>query len=112
MPNEPTVVPVEHGGDAIEAEAVHVVLPDPPGQVGQEVPQHLVLRVVEAEGVPLPVHPLFAAVRVQKVGAVQLGQTLLRVLAEVRVDDVQKHQDPLPVALVHQPLEVIRLSVA
>jgi hypothetical protein len=47
------VVRVEHAGDAVEAKAVHAILPRPKGNVGQQKAKHLPLAVVEQTRVPL-----------------------------------------------------------
>ena len=44
---ENAVMEVEHGGDAIEAEAIEMVLVQVPPQIGQQKPQHLPRAVVE-----------------------------------------------------------------
>jgi hypothetical protein len=54
------VVVVEHGGDAVEAEAVEAQLLHPVAQVGEQVAQRLVAAVVEQAGVPQGVVPRLA----------------------------------------------------
>ena len=58
------VAVVEHGGDAVEAEAVEAVLVEPELAVGEQEVEHFVAAVVEAERVPGAVFAPLAGVEV------------------------------------------------
>ena len=65
------VVPIEHGGYAVEAETVYVILFHPVLDVGEEEVLGFVFAVVEAAGAPCGVLALGAAVEVCVVCAVK-----------------------------------------
>ena len=101
------VVPIEHRGDAVEAETVDVVFLHPVLHVRQEEVLGLVLAVVEAAGAPGGMAALRTGIEVQVVRAVEVGQALGLVVHAVAVDDVHHHGDALAVGVVHQALELL-----
>ena len=105
-------VKVHHGGDAVKAISIKLVLVDVPAQVGQEEPEHLPLPVVEDLGVPQRVLPFARAVEVAVVRPVELVQPVKHVLGRVAVHHVQHHEEPHPVRAVHEILEVVWGTIA
>ena len=106
------VVPVEHGGDAVEAEAVEVELLHPELQVAQQEVEHLRLVVVEALGAPGAVVSPAALVEELVGRAVEEVDALQGVAHRVGVHHVQQHPQAHAVGLVHQVLQVVRVAVA
>mmetsp|Transcript_24606 Transcript_24606/g.76616 ORF Transcript_24606/g.76616 Transcript_24606/m.76616 type:complete len:642 (+) Transcript_24606:455-2380(+) len=98
---------VEHGGDAVEAEAIEAVLLQPPLHVRKQEAQDLVLGVVEDLRVPIHVVPLRPAVGVAMVGAVHLGDAVHGVGGGVRMDQVHQHHDAQAVGRVDHLLELL-----
>ena len=101
------VVPVQHGSNPVKAEAVYVVLLHPVFHVGQEKVAGFVLAVIEAAGAPGGMASLRAAVEVQVVAAVELGEALGHVVYAVTVHDIHDDGDSLSVGVVHQGLELL-----
>ena len=99
-------VEVQHGRDAVHADAVCVVLAHPVQQVGRQEVADLVLSEVELERAPVGVLLLL----VQLV-AVEVHQAVL-VAAEAAGHPVQDHADARLVAGVHKVLELPGVSVA
>ena len=102
------MVPVNHGGYAVKAETVYVVLLHPVFDVGKEEIAGGVLAVVEAPGAPSRVVSLRACVEVKVIRAVKKGQAFVRVLDAMAVDDVHDYGNALAVGVVYQCLEFIR----
>ena len=102
------VVVVKHGGHAVEAEAVEVVLLQPELEVGEQEVDDLVLAVVEQLGVPRRV---ILRDEVLVVGAVKAVETLVGVLAGVGMHHVQKHEHAHLVRGVDEVLEVLGVAV-
>ena len=102
------MVEVEHGGDAIEAETVEVVLIKPEAAVGEEEVEDVRLAVVEATGVPGIVPTAGAVVEVLIRRAVEKGETIALVLDGVGMDNVHDDGQAHAVRLVHQRLQLLR----
>ena len=101
---------VEHGGDAVEAEAVEVVLGHPELQVGQQEVQNAGLAVVEALGAPGGMLALVAIVEELPGGAVEHIDALGGVLDGVGMDNIQQDLDAHLVSLVDQVLQILGLA--
>mmetsp|Transcript_12422 Transcript_12422/g.37369 ORF Transcript_12422/g.37369 Transcript_12422/m.37369 type:complete len:439 (-) Transcript_12422:393-1709(-) len=99
---------VHHGGHAVEAIPVELVLVHPPPRVGHQEPQCLPVPVVETAGVPHPVVAAPAAVEVHGLSAVEHVDAVVGVLAGVAVHDVHQHHQPQPVSLVDHRLQLVR----
>jgi hypothetical protein len=100
------VVEVEHRGDGVDAQPVHVELLDPVQRVGDEEVAHLVAAVVEDQRAPVLV--LAAAgigVLVQGL-AVEAGERE-RVAREVPGHPVHDHADARAVQAVDQIAQVV-----
>ena len=100
------VVQVQHRGDRVDPQAVHVELLEPVAGVGDQEVAHLVAAGVEDVGAPVGV--LAAAgvrVLVQR-GAVEAGEREL-VLGEVRRDPVHDHADAGVVEGVDQVAQLV-----
>ena len=104
------VVMVEHGGHAVEAEAVEMVFGHPEFQVAQQEVDDAGLSVVEALGAPGGVVALGAVVEELPGGAVEHIDALGGVLHGVGVDHVQQHAQPHFVGLVYQVFQVLGLA--
>lgn len=102
-----TVMEVEHGGYAIEAEAVEAELVKPVAAVGEQEVEDVGLAVVEATGVPGVVPTPRTAVEVLEVGAVETRETVALILDGVGVDDVHDDRDAHAVGGVNQSLELL-----
>mmetsp|Transcript_7040 Transcript_7040/g.15466 ORF Transcript_7040/g.15466 Transcript_7040/m.15466 type:complete len:492 (-) Transcript_7040:1049-2524(-) len=104
------VVVVQHARHAVKAEAVKLVLVQPPAQVGEQVARDLPSLVIEAPAVPQPVVAALPTAKVVGLLAlphVKACQAVIRVGADVRVHHIQQHVQPQPVRLVHQALELL-----
>ena len=99
-------VEVEHGSDAVHADAIGVVLVNPVEQVGDEEGAHLAAREVELVRAPVGVN----LVLVEHL-AVESGEALL-VGAEAARYPVENHADAGLVAGVDKVLELLGLTVA
>ncbi len=99
-------VEIEHGGHAVDADAVCVVGLEPEEGVGGEEGAHLAARVIELVGAPVGV--LFLLVEVV---AVEVHQAL-DVAAEAAGHPVQDDADVCLVALVHEVHEGRRVAIA
>ena len=103
------VVEVEHRRDGVDPEAVGMELLEPVEGVREEEVAHLVARVVEDERPPVGVR---AAPRVRVLvqrRAVEAGERPL-VAREVGRHPVEQHADPVPVELVDELPQVVRLA--
>ena len=105
-----TVVVVQHGGDAVKAEAVKVVFGHPVLQVAQQEVDDARLAVVEALGSPGGMVALGAVVEELPGGAVEHVDALGGVLHGVGVDHVQQHTNAHFVGLIHQVFQVLGLA--
>jgi hypothetical protein len=107
----PGVVPVEHRGHGVDAQAVEVQLAQPEQGVGEEEGAHLGPAVVEHEGAPVRVlAPAGVAVLVER-SAVEAGQAPL-VAGEVGGHPVDDHPDAALVEVVDEPAEVVGVAEA
>ena len=103
-----SVVPVEHGGDPVKAEAVQMVFAEPVFQVGEQEVEHLMLAVVEELGAPGRVIASGTVVKELPHGAVKEVDALGHIAHGVGVDQVQHHPQSQLMGPVHQVLEVLR----
>ena len=106
-----TVILIDHGGHAVEAEAVEVVLLLPELQVGQQEVEHLHPAVIEQLRAPGGMPAALSGQEVLVVGAVQLVQTLAGVRAGVGVHHVQQYEQVQLVGLVDEILQILRIAV-
>ena len=101
------VVEVEHRGDGVHPQAVHVVLPEPEEGVGRQVVADLVAAVVEDERTPVRVTALTRVGVLVEVRAVEVAEAV-RVFGEVGRDPVDDYSYAGRVEGVHQALELVR----
>mmetsp|Transcript_9850 Transcript_9850/g.28314 ORF Transcript_9850/g.28314 Transcript_9850/m.28314 type:complete len:381 (+) Transcript_9850:270-1412(+) len=106
------VVLVEDTRHAVEAEAVELVLLEPPAKVGKQEAQHLPLAVVEDAAVPQVVVALRPLVEVLVRRPVEPVDAVHHVLGRMRVDDVKKHADAHAVGRVDEALERVGVAAA
>ena len=104
------MVMVEHGGHAIKAEAVEVVLVQPEFQVGEQEVDDLILAVVEALGIPCQMVAPLPLVEELVLGAIEHVDAFRGVFGGVGMHHIQQHPQPHPVGLVHQILQILRFS--
>mmetsp|Transcript_11978 Transcript_11978/g.25167 ORF Transcript_11978/g.25167 Transcript_11978/m.25167 type:complete len:437 (+) Transcript_11978:306-1616(+) len=102
-----TVVGVHHGGDAVEAEAVELVLLHPPTQIGQKEAHGLILAIVEAAAVPHPVITLRTRVEKVAIGAIEHVDPVGGVAGGMAVHNVHEHDQAIRVSRVDEILELI-----
>eukprot|EP00166_Cyanidium_caldarium_P005973 ctg_766.g154 len=103
---------VQHGGHTVEAEAVKVVLVDPPAQVGEQETQHLPAAVIEAARIPQAMMSALARVKVLVVAAVEMVDAVHNIRRGVRVHHIHQHVDAQSVRRVDERLEVLRCATA
>ena len=84
------VVVVHHASDTIKAEAVELVLVQPPPAVRKQKPQDLPVPIVEQPAVPHPVVAFGARVEVLAVRTVKEVDPVVRVARGMRVDDINE----------------------
>ena len=101
------VAVIEHGGDAVKAEAVEVELGEPVLAVGKEEVEHFVLAVVEAEAVPSAVFA--AAARIEELVGVTsiVAEAFDFVLYGVAVDKVHNDSDACLMGCIYELLELV-----
>ncbi len=97
-----TMVVVEHGGDAVEAETVELVLVEPEFAVGEQEVEHAVLAVVEAERIPCRVLAARVTVEVEVIAAVEASQSLKLVLDRMGMHYVHDDGDSHLVGIVDE----------
>ena len=103
------VVEVEHRRDGVDSQAVGMELLEPVEGVREQEVAHLVACVVEDERPPVGVRAApRVGVLVQR-RAVEAGERPL-VAREVGGHPVEQHADPVPVELVDELPEVVRLA--
>ena len=107
-----SVAVVQHGRDAVEAEAVEVEFFQPVAAVGQQEVQHLVLAVVEAQRVPCRV--LMAVTGIEELVGVscQIAKALDLVFHGMRVYNIHDDGNAHFVGCVNHFLQFLRGSEA
>ena len=107
-----TVVPIDHAGYPVEAEAVQVVLFQPELAVGEEEPHDFVFTVIEAPGAPCRMMALRPLIEIQVVPAVEKAQAFSLVVNAVGMDYIHNDRDAHPMSCIHQLFELFRSSEA
>ena len=101
------VAVVEHGGDAVEAEAVEVELLEPVLAVGEQEVEHFVLAVVEAKAVPCGMLSAVALVEVLAGVAGKVCQAFHLILHSMAVHDVHDDSKAHAVRLVDEGFQLV-----
>ena len=104
------IVQIEHRGDIVEPQAVHVVLLQPVEGIGDQELPYLLPSVVKDTGIPLAVLPLHGVAVFIAAAAVQIDQAIA-VLGEVGNIPVHEHTDAQLMAPVHQLPESVGIAV-
>ena len=104
------VVMVEHGGNAVKAESVEVILRHPEFQVGQQEVDDLGFAVIKALGTPGGMITLAASVEKLVFGAIEHIDALDGIFDSVRVNHIQQNPDAHFMGLVYQILQILRLT--
>ena len=107
-----TVRMVEHRGDAIEPVAVELKLVQPVVAVAQQKAQGFPLRVVEQTAVPQTVHAATARMEEARIGTVEHIQTILHILAGMRMDQIEQNVDSVLVTRVNETFQCIWCTVS
>ena len=102
-----TVIPVEHGCDSVETEAVQMVFLHPVFAVGKQEAVHLVFTVVEAAGTPGRMMAGRSGIEVEVFVAVQVAKAFKLVTHGVRMHYIHDDGDAAAVGVVHQSLELL-----
>jgi hypothetical protein len=105
------VVQIEHGGDRIHSESVHVIPVEPEQRVADEEVRHFVSTVIEDQGAPLGMLSLPRVRVLVEMRAVEEGEAV-GVPRKVGRDPVQDDADAVPVEAVDEVHEVLRRAVA
>ena len=102
-----SVTIVEHRGDTIETETVEVELLKPVLTVRQEEMDHLVLAIIETEGVPCRM--LMTVARIEELVGVacQIAKTLHLILHGMRVNDIHDHSNAVLVGGINEFLQFV-----
>ena len=103
-----TMVTIEHGGHAIEAEAVKMELREPILHVGEQKVEDAVFAVVKEFGAPSRMIPSAAAVEKLPHGAVKFMDALRLVAHGVGVYQIQQHPQAQLVGTVDEVLQLLR----
>ncbi len=82
---------IQHGGDAIEAEAVEAKVLEPVGEVREEKGSSGGVAIVEEEGVPLSVFSCRSTVKEVAFLTIKFAKTFCEVFDGMRMDEV--HHD-------------------
>ena len=105
-----TVVVIQHGGHAVKAEPIKVILGHPEGQIGQQEVDHFILAVIKALGTPCRVVTLGAVMEELPCGAVEHIDAFCGILHSMGVHHIQQHAQTQLMGLVDQIFQVLRLT--
>ena len=105
------IVAVDHGGDGVHAQPVHVIPLEPEQGVAQEEVRHLAPAEIEHARAPVGMLALARIGVLVEVGAVKVREAM-RVLGEVGGDPVEEHPDSAPVQTIDERHEVVGPAIA
>lgn len=74
------MVLVEHAGNAIEAEAIKVILVHPESEIAQQESHHLMMAVIEESAIPKIVGAFASTVKVLVVGSIEFIESIKYIL--------------------------------
>ena len=106
------VVPIQHAGHSIEAEAVEVILLHPEFAVRQQEIFGLVLSVIEASGPPCRMVSLRSAVEIQVIATIEKTKSFCLIINAMRMDNIHHYRDSHSMCIIHEMLELFRSSEA
>ena len=101
------VIEIQHTGDGVYPEAVHVVFIEPEPRGAHQEADHLVLAVVEDAGAPILMLAFEIVGILVKARAVELVKPV-RVLREMGGHPVQDHADTCLMHFIHEIHEIVR----
>mmetsp|Transcript_40311 Transcript_40311/g.126894 ORF Transcript_40311/g.126894 Transcript_40311/m.126894 type:complete len:704 (-) Transcript_40311:165-2276(-) len=107
-----TVMLVEDGSHTVKAEAIELVLFQPPAQVGEKKSQNLVSSVVEDARVPERVVSFRPLVEVLVMRPVELIDSVDDVLGSVGMNNIKKNRDSHAVSSVDEALQGVRITAS
>src|SRR5262244_4132137 len=105
------VVAVDHGGDGVDAEAIHVVALQPEERVADEEVGDLAAAVVEDPRAPVGVLALPRIGMLEEMGTVEVREPM-RIAREVGGDPVEYDADAALVEVIYEGHEVVGTPVA
>lgn len=98
---------VKHTRHTVKAESIKLILLHIETQVAQKETQNFIAAIVKQPRVPKLMASLLALVEIEVICAVKLVETVLDILAGVRVDNVQEHLDAHSVGSVNELHQVL-----
>ena len=107
-----TMAVVEHGGDAVKAEAIEVEFFQPVFAVGQQEVDDIVLAVVKAQAVPGWMFVTVAGIEELIGVAAEVAEAFDFVLDGMAMDDVHNNSQPHLVSRINEFLEFFRRAAA
>ena len=102
------MVEVEHGSNAIEAEAIELIVLNPIVAVGKQKVQHGRLGVVKTTAVPCGMLTTGSFVKILVERAIKTGNAIALVLHAVGVDEINDHGQPEAMGGIDEFLEFLR----
>lgn len=107
-----TVVNVHHAGNAVESEAVELILLHIEPKIAEKESENFVRPIVEQPAIPELMAAFYAFVEVKVVGAVKLVDAVEDVLAGMRVHDVEEDCEAHSVRRVDEFFELLWGAIA
>ena len=101
------VVEVKHRRDRVHAQTVDVELLQPEHRAGNEEVLHLIAAEIEDQRGPVEVFAQARVFMLVQCGPVETAQAV-GILGEMRRHPVQDHADPVAVAVIDKPAEIVR----
>ena len=101
------VVIIEHGGHAVETETIELEFLKPVFTVGEQEMQHLVLSVIETEGIPRGMFPTVVGIEIEAACTVKSPETLILILDGMGMDDIHDYGDSQLMGAVNEALQLL-----
>lgn len=105
------MVQIEHAGNAIEAEAIKVILVHPESEIAQQESHDLVMAVVEESAVPKIMVAFASTVKVLVVGSIEFIESIKYILRRMAMNHVQQHDNSHLMSSIHKPFQTFRSSI-
>ena len=104
------IVQVEHGGNRVDPQSIHVILVEPEHGAAHQEAAYLVPPVVEDVSLPIGMEPLTPVGMLVQVCSVEKRQAVT-VGREVRRHPIEIHTDTVLVQVIDQEHEILRSAV-
>lgn len=101
---------VHHRSDAVKAETVKLILFHVEAEVAKQETKDFVVIIIEQSAIPQLMATFGAAVEVLVVGAIELIEAVVHILAGVRVNHIKQHSDAHTVSCVDELLQLVRCT--